>query len=198
MKTFIAALLAIFSAVLIADAVFISGSSPALVAGATQGGCASDVGYIGQTVQDASNARVNNVFYYTTFSVTTEGLAQYGHVYTATAGGGGLTFGIYNMEGTLLSQANIASPSNTTGVWQHFGAGTAYCLSTSTTYILGVVSADGTWSIYRDTTDLGKDRLSVPMNYGATLPSTHSFLSPTVLASGTSHSISFNNTSATE
>lgn len=127
-----------------------------------------DPGLIGNTLISDSNTRTSNEFVYSSFTTTTAGRISYCHARIAGFSGTGFTIGVYDIDGNILAYHNTASGGSATA-WQGGALNTPVIIEASTEYIIGIVTNDASWSMFKRLSVANHYRRRKAMTYGATL-----------------------------
>ncbi len=127
----------------------------------------SNPGVIGNTSITDGNARVNNQFVYSSYTVTTAGAISTCHARISNVSTGSITIGVYALDGTVLAYYN--GTAGTSVAWYGGSLNTSVLLAEGTSYILGVVSNDTSWLMFKDGNEPGHYRRRKTMNYATVL-----------------------------
>lgn len=123
-------------------------------------------GLIGLTLQTDSNTRAANEFVYSSFTTTTAGQISYCH---SRMGGntGSVTIGVYDASGNILAYWN-GTAGATTG-WYGGALNTPIIIEAGTSYIIGLVTNDVSWSQFKRASVSNHYRRRIAMTYADTL-----------------------------
>jgi hypothetical protein len=150
-----------------------SGPNPAVLAGDGGGEpeCPSGGEWGYDQIGSNSFARAADTFNYSTAPATTAGLITHCWYYHASQTDGA-TVGIYELDGTLLSDLNVGDSGS--GVWEGGQMDESVCMESGTPYVVGVVS-DNSFVLHHELTEVagvGNYRAQLDMTYGTDLGNT--------------------------
>lgn len=126
-----------------------------------------DAGLIGNTTTLDSNARAAHTFVYSSFTTTTPGRISFCHAKVSNISTGSITIGVYNLDGTILAYYNGTAGTST--AWYGGALNTSIQVASGTSYIIGLVTNDASWSMFKDGSEAGHYRRRKLMTYATTL-----------------------------
>jgi hypothetical protein len=127
----------------------IGGPAKALLTASAGASCTGN-GQVGDPdTGSALTGRVNDVFYFSSFTATSAGTVNYAHV-KFSANSGTNKFAIYDSGGNRLAFGS-ANGGSGTGERIDFTLNTSVCLTGGSVYYIGVTSTDTSYSLFQDT-----------------------------------------------
>ncbi len=152
-------------------------------------------GVLGNTLITDSNARAANQFVYSSFTTTTAGQLTYCHARIEGISTASITIGVYAIDGSILAYWN--GLAGTSIAWRGGALNTPIQIEASTNYILGVVTHDASWSMFKRSSVTNHYRRQIFMPYATTLSSKDFSTGYTDPVNNNAISIQCDNTAAT-